>query len=130
METMNSELNGQLVELVKNINENGLGALDFAKEQAPDVVEQMLTWGFISSIGFEVVCLFIAALSFYFASKAWKIKKTASYHSEDWWELASIFSYFIGGVGSVLFICGLFDVAKVIITPKLWLIERIASMVR
>ena len=115
-ETLNQALQGLLDAIITT--------KDFVIEQAPDVIQQLLAWQFtISLIGFVVLILTLVAI--------WTIglfirKKTEGNFDKT---MTVLFTALASVIPLVLFPLAL-DWLKILIAPKVFLIEYIANMIK
>ena len=121
-----NELEKVLVDSIQKTQE-GIGmAVDFAVDQAPDVIQQMLYWHATSSFLSMLLSIIVLCIS---------IKLFLKANHEKWYvdDEDSWLSVCIGGAAasfiSVIVICNNMDWLQILIAPKLWLIEYAASLV-
>lgn len=126
---MNEQANKALSELIANAAGGLNGAIEFSKQQIPEVVNQLLTWNLISSALTQVVCLAIIAL--YLLSF-----KRAAALSEDYGNPYSIAAtvFLPAGAGvacsALLIFCISFDWLKILVAPKLYLLEYASHLIK
>lgn len=96
-------------------------AVDFAKEQMPDVIYQLLLWKAVWSFFIMVVCISIATASIVFAKKLLAESDDAN--------CLIIPIIFVPISGIALFSAG-FDWLQILIAPKIYLLEYAASLAR
>ena len=104
-----------------------LATKDFAIAQAPDVVQQLLSFKLIANIGFTVVFFMIGSISTFlilYYQKQWKKKEHS--HFDDpahlFWLIGTIFGY-----GIMLF--PLYECIKIWVAPKVYIIEYISELI-
>lgn len=121
-----NELEKVLVDAIQKTQEGVGKAVDFAVDQAPEIVQQTLYWYAAKSfllmlLGITVICitikLFLKAIR-----EEWPI------NNEDMWVFLCI-GGFIASVVSTIVIFENMDWLQIIIAPKLWLLEYAASLV-
>ena len=128
MET-NSELQKQLAELIKNLNESGLAALDFAKGEAPEFVSQMYALGYVVNVTSIILSLVLIGAAIYFGKVFRKKKREASGYDEDIWLGLWVLSTILSVVFSCIAIANVFDLIRLVVAPKVWLINEISGLV-
>lgn len=124
---MKEELVEKVQVVMVEIIDTMMKAKDFALDQAPEVISQLLMWKTVSSLmwfGFGIVLSMLCAYSL----KMWHktIKWGDSYNNDDvGWVFTLLF---------LVFICGMIMLAnltwlKIWIAPKLYLMEYAANLV-
>ena len=130
---MNNELLAQLLPIIEKSKEGILKGIEFAQEQVPVLVQQILAWEFwhnlILTLG-GVLCFIIIGWGLTFCLSLHKKKKQENkyYESVDIWAPFTILatSFFILGVA--LF-CSIFKVVKILVAPNLFLLEYISKFI-
>lgn len=112
-------------ELLKPYVEKALKAMEaggeFIIDQAPELIQQFYAWHIASNIVWVTLSLTIAGVSFY-------IIRTAYKNDDDWdveytaaaWVFGSAF--FV--IGTVMSVINILNLIKVLVAPKLYLIEH------
>lgn len=144
---MNEQMQQALIKVIEKANSGVDASIDFLSDQLPDVVNQLLTWGLLSSIVSCFICA-VVIISCVFAIKKTlssiesgkKAKKTnwayfVYSHSDDGTLeagsiLAFIFSATAIGVSTMAFIANTFEALKIVFAPKIWLIEYAATLAK
>lgn len=153
---MDEKLQAALAELINKANQGVDGAVSFMSAELPDVIHQLLVWNVISSCAWAIVGLVVLGISA-LVMKSWKIMSRdelqAAYDAGEKWtrfggsgSLTSIkFDSLMRGegvalkifscsliiaIGALIFVGNLLDVAKILIAPKIWLIEYAASLAK
>ena len=117
---MKEEMQGELMDIVQRLGEEGFKALDFAKSEMPEVLSQALAWASMKAMSLCILCCIFAIL---FGFVCIKIIKTYNKNNDGF--------VFITGVASLGF--GVASIVQVIIwfkiqlAPKLWLFEYIKN---
>lgn len=142
---MNEELKALAVQALTEVLDTAIQVKDFAVEQAPDVIKQLLAWHFtMSIIGFATAFVFLA-IAFGFAlyfnvkrpfpdsrSTEEEDKRGTNPRDIEWNNrgaaiIASLIGLFIAGISLVetewIWL-------KILVAPKLYLIEYAASLVK
>ena len=112
-------MNQKLTEALTNLLQSAVAGKDFVVEQAPDVVQQLLTYTFVYEFALMLVGIGIIVMSYTFANKYAKKSDGMSY-------LAGLIA---GGAGSTLTLANLGWI-KVWLAPKLFVLEYAASLVK
>ena len=126
---MKDELNQKLTESLVGILEKLEQGLDFAIAEVPDVVLQMMTYKtIVFSIG-VISALAVVCASAWYYFKFLPRKYTEANGKID----AGIFSMAIligmpATISTVLFFINLFDLLKIVVAPKLFIIEYVRSL--
>lgn len=120
---------------------NGLdAAVAFSKEQIPDVVAQLLMWNLVSSallclLSILLIIIPPIILCWLFKQLDNKVPRTVhqKYSDSSGDFDAAVAATIIGGILSVIFGCVMFfnnfDWLKILIAPKLYLLEYAASLI-
>lgn len=134
---MSEQTDKLLGELVQRAIEGIDNAVAFSQAQIPEVVAQLLMWDMVTSLIFQSIGIALIA----FAIGSWRYAFKAKKNKEDWvfWEggcslsseLYDLFTLYLPVpatiVGAVLTLCN-FDWLKILLAPKLYLIEYAASL--
>ncbi|HBC9666258.1 TPA: hypothetical protein ACP2DR_004200 [Escherichia coli] len=140
---MEEQANKILVELLQKASNGIDAAVSFSQAQIPDVVHQLLIWSFVHSALFQVagLLLLIAAI------KLPSFAITARNNGERWtsfdgrpndghfissvyYDICTVFVPIFGSIMGVLIIAFNFEWLKILLAPKLFLIEYAASLVK
>lgn len=122
---MNPELQGQVAFLIEAAKQTGSDVASFVREQAPDVVEQILRWKMIDNVTGLSIMLFLLIIAVWFAFFFNKLRKE---HNE--WTPGVIISSFIS-IGLVIG-CLAFTstIMKIKMAPKVVVIDYITDVVK
>lgn len=110
-----------LIDSIKGISEGASQTIDFAKEQIPDVIHQLLLWNMTQSIVICVILLIvicIAAVVVYKDLTEWK--------SEVMFILGTVTLL----VSLYFFMTNLFKATKLWLAPKVWLLEYASQLLK
>ncbi len=120
-------LNRQLIEAIEFAKATGTNAVSFVKEQAPDVVNQLIKWEMTKTLTYS--CLFFLGVipSVYFLVKGIKILKKN--HSDEGF-CCVLFSLIALSFMSFNSVSWFLDFLKVYIAPKIWLLEYAAKLLK
>lgn len=127
---MNEETKNIANEALIGFIESVQSAKDFALEQAPDVVHQLLTWKLAEA------CLYLTcgAIFFVTAMVAWKVFATCLRKAPHDLTPKTIASMCYGTLGSILGPCAFFDYGptalQIWLAPKVYLLEYAADLVK
>jgi hypothetical protein len=127
---MNKELEAQLASTLKDLTNTAGQIKDFTMEQVPDVIHQWLLYALIDNIMGFIFGSLLIWLSYMTATK-WSDQTKD--HWGDWSESKMITTIFGGllSVGSLFFVVeNLSNIFKIIIAPKLYIIQHIASIIK
>lgn len=125
-ETKISPLEHILLDTLESTS-SGIGkAIDFAAEQIPDVIHQLLMWKFVGSLILFSFSLILSIISFYLAYKLFEGKKGTKFYDM---EPFGIFP-FLFGLGFSLILFHNLDWIKIWVAPKLYLLEYATELVK
>ncbi len=101
----------------------------FVSEQAPEVIQQYLLWGIVDNVGMIALAAVVITVS-YFATFKWAPQDKCA----GSWRFEKFITGLAGGVLSVFFgigaIISAFTLAKILIAPKLYLLQAIGRLVK
>ena len=129
-------MNEELVAAIKDSLEAGktgfLQIADFAKEQAPILVEQILRWKLISNL-----CWALGGLIAFVGLVSWMIIDSREFVKDDQNKSLRYMSdgeiwviwIVLGLILFITFTCTLFNALKIIFAPNLYIFEYIQSMI-
>lgn len=121
---MNKGVENQLIELLQSVND----IKDFTIEQAPDVVQQLLTYSLVSSLLYVVVNSIIIVLAYMSATK-WSDQAPDLYGD---WSMSKVLSYSLGSVAGAIALAGMFvnvvKICKITLAPKLFVLEYASKL--
>lgn len=130
---MNEALSQKAQAALVAILDGVIRAGDFAREQMPLVVDELLRWGMIESLIWFCVQVVLVVVSAVAAVKlarwGWRLCGTASEYCAPLVFVACLASL---GVGCVSFICAVIntDWLQILIAPRVWLIEYAAGLAK
>lgn len=121
-------LNQSLIDAIELAKSTGTNAVDFVKEQAPDVVNQLIAWEIASNAIWVAVGLLGLAVS------VWVFRKGCKQWGDDD-KIESSTGCVVGGLfaiagSAILFCTHIEGLIKPIIAPKVWLIEYAANLLK
>lgn len=129
-------MNEELVTVIKDSLEVGkigfLQIADFAKEQAPILIEQILRWGLISNIFWALGSLIaFAGLMRWMIIDSREFMKDTQSKSLRYESDGGIWAIWItfGLIFFITFACTLFNVLKITFVPNLYIFEYIRSII-
>ena len=126
---MNEELQGTLNEALVSVIESAASAKDFILAETPEVIEQLLLWKMIDSIVATLLGLAILYAVYRFARWGYRDANKDSYEQHEVLQV-------LGSVASVIAVpmgvwCALqLQWLKILIAPKVYLLEYAAELVR
>lgn len=122
---MSEELEGQAIGILAQMVEDVASVREFTIEQAPDIIQQLLLWKGVCSGTWAALFAVVALVYYMWLCRSIKLSPP----SED--ELpAAIFLALVGLIPAGLFLFNMLFLAKVLIAPKLFLIEYAAGLAR
>lgn len=112
-----SNVSGEIYDGAKKVTGQ---AIDIAMQQAPDIVNQLLMWKFAENATWFLFAILLIVLC---------IKSTKKYWDEsDGAIILATGSLTI--MGSVVFVLSLLEMIKIMIAPKIYLIEYAANLLK
>jgi hypothetical protein len=107
-------------------------SIDFVGTQAPDVIQQFLTWRFFKALTWAGFFFFVAGICFFFSYKSMKFQQRSRENSDDhavgcvfkWIFIivALAFITFGGGTNTL-------EMVKIKVAPKVYLIEYVVDLI-
>jgi hypothetical protein len=112
-------------DIVEGTKVVGTKAIDFASEQIPEVIHQLLLWKFTTSL-----MAFCLGLSLFISTiiGVRLVSKQKHWHSSDR-DFCIGLTILLGGVFSTIIMCANLTWLKIWIAPKLFLIEYAAELI-
>lgn len=121
---MNEQAQKILEDLLKKASNGIDSAVSFSQAQIPDVIQQLLMWNAVSSAGIQIICVMAIITCVYLMIFAWN-------EGDDGEAvLAVLFFTVVGSIACIVVIFNNFDWLKILLAPKLYLIEYAASLVK
>jgi len=129
------ELQNQLAQVIKATKDGALQAADFIKEQAPEYVEQLLTFSLVVSLIQFVISLALLAMGVFFTFKLPTIYKYNNEEASYCWSVENagrFWMIFVMAVVGIIVGLALIDFTwlKILIAPKLFLVEHVKSLIK
>lgn len=122
-----SNVTGEVYDAAKGVTTK---AIDFASEQIPDVIHQLLIWQLAESLAYVVLGLTFILLFFWTRSR---VKAYVEADDGDK-EIVLMYTVFAGGlsfsIGGMIMFYNLLDVLKIWFAPKIFLIEYAAHLLK
>lgn len=147
---MNEQLQKVLADIIAKVTSGADAVVEFSKQQLPEVLQQLLVWHFISNLLSFIIPLILLTISLTVSIRFWiKVPKQESRDKDDrcpW--IADeyrdrahklYFKYWLPGyvLPAVSFILGLVTLfnsnliwLKIVLAPKLYLLEYAASLIK
>jgi len=99
----------------------------FASEQIPLLVEEILLWNFWESVMMAVIAFIIIALS------VWCLRicviTDIDKEDEEFYRISSVVALVTSIPSVIVFTVQLFEIAKITITPRLYLVNYLKDMI-
>lgn len=117
------KLEEKLVEVIEQAQKAGAEAFLFTKEQAPDIINQLLIWQFWSGILVGLFCFIILSLmaTIYFITL-----KRNNYRTDGFIEFIFLM---LGTLPAIVGVCHIGSAIKIYLAPKVYLLEYAASLI-
>ena len=130
---MNDQLQKVLADIITRVTSGADAAIQFGKEQIPEVLKQLLIWNFTFSflIWFFATSIIIGYVVWMAIKFNWwfKNQKTTTTEQDALYTAVCIIWGFISFIMIFVFWCNL-DWLKIWVAPKLYLLEYAASLIK
>jgi hypothetical protein len=123
---MNDELQKQLAQVISSIVTSVGEVKDFSVAQLPDIAQQYINYGIVSSAVWVVLCAIIAVISIKFLTLSFK--KLNEPYDNDAYIPVAVFSFFGIILSTIFFFVNLHDLILVLTAPKVWFILQIKEL--
>lgn len=124
---MNEELQKQLSQILGAIVTSVGEVKDFSVSQLPDIAQQYINYGIVSSAVWVVLCAIIAVVSIKIL--IFSVKKMNESYDNEGYIPVSVFSFF-GSVLSInFFVINLHNLILILTAPKVWFILQIKDLI-
>lgn len=100
---------------------------DFAVEQAPLVAQEIVTWGIAEGVISVVVATPLLCVVVFVLKRIWTRKEDRHFDEIDA-AFATFFTLLAGVLPAILFCTGLFQAAKALLAPRLYILEQIGRL--
>ena len=142
---MNEQLQAQFVHILQSVSESAVAAKDFVLAELPDVVQQTMNWYLFKSLFSNFIALISICFAVYLVVKLCQVPKDFAsankfqrwsydfYNNGDVKELspASLVPMIAIILCFIIFCVKInLDCIKIIIAPKLWLIEYTTAILK
>ena len=142
---MNEQLQAQFVHILQSVSESAVAAKDFVLAELPDVVQQTMNWYLFKSLLNNFIALVCICFAVYLIVKLCEVPKDFEsankfqrwsydfYHDGTFEQLspAALLPMAIIVVCLLIFCAKVnLDCFKIIIAPKLWLIEYTTAILK
>ena len=120
---------------VNEVLEWAKGAKEFVAEQAPELVQEVLAWGFWSNLIWAAVAAVIAVVMTIITVKLIRFALTSWDHiySKDL-EFPVVVGYIISGIAAVVFAisscCAVYNTFYIAVAPRMYLIEYLTDLTK
>lgn len=130
---MNDQLQKVLADIITRVTSGADAAIQFGKEQIPEVLKQLLIWNFTFSflIWFSATAVIVGYIIWMLTKFRWWFKNQRSTTTELDAAVITITAVwgFISFIMIFVFWCNL-DWLKIWVAPKLYLLEYAASLIK
>ena len=128
-----SILEQTLVDTINATKQGITAGIDFASNQIPDVIQQLLMWKLAENILFAFV--FVLCIIFYLVvmTKAWNIyqAKSERERNEGFLVLFGAFGgVFLFIMPAIALVVHLKEILQITIAPKIYLIEYVSNLIK
>lgn len=141
---MNEQLESAVVKILERAISGIDSGVEFMQSELPDVIDQLLTWYLAKGVITAIIgLLFIIQLVI--LVKIYLKKDIKGAKSDSFWVdhydhidnsmgmgafLAFVFSGMLSIIGLIMFFSSIFEVVKIWVAPKIWLMEYAALLVK
>ncbi len=135
---MNEELQKQLAQVISSIVTSVGEVKDFSVAQLPDIAQQYINYGIVSSAAWVVLCTIITVISIKFLTLDGELtfrdalsssfKKLNEPYDNDAYIPVAVFSFFGIILSTIFFFFNLHDLILVLTAPKVWFILQIKEL--
>lgn len=123
--------NEHVQEALKLLADTLKGGKDFAVEQTPLLVQEVIRWGIASYSFMSVLFVVLTCVWAYTARLTYKRRATCEEdENRNWLAVGSILSALCAAASAITAACNLYGLAYVIAAPRLYVIEQLTQMVR
>lgn len=130
---MNEQLQKVLADIITRVTSGADAAIQFGKEQIPEVLKQLLIWNFTFSflIWFSATAIIVGYIIWMLTKFRWWFKNQRSTTTEQDATVITITVIwgFVSFIMIFVFWCNL-DWLKIWVAPKLYLLEYAASLIK
>ena len=142
---MNEQLQAQFVRIIQSVSESAASAKNFVLSELPDVAQQVVNWYLFKSIFENTIALISIIFAIYLLTKLFQVPISKSkankfqlfcYEFTREGEIKELIPTVLIPIAAII-ICGVLsmnylnlDCFKIIIAPKLWLIEYTTNILR
>ena len=142
---MNEQIQAQFVQILQSVSESAVVAKEFILAELPDVVQQTMNWYLFKSLLNNFIALVFICFAVYLVVKLCQVPKNFNsanafqrwsydfYHDGTFRELspASLVPMVAIIISFIIFFMSInLDCIKIIIAPKLWLIEYTTAILK
>lgn len=125
---MNKELIKQSTEILELLKQSIVSGKDIAAEHLPEVCQQLITYEIFIRGLWTLISLLTIVVGVLGIMKAIKEYKKDSY-MDELWMCASVMSFMVGVIAMVFAGFNITALIKPLIAPKVFLIEKITSLI-
>jgi len=126
---MDEKLQAAVAEMIGKVNDGVDASTAFLSAELPDYISQLLMWIIARDTIVIVLSVMVIYLS-YMATFKWSDQDK----KHDMWRDSKLIASIIGGASSIVSVgfavASTLDVAKIILAPKVWLVEYAASLAK
>ena len=123
---MNEELQKQLAQVISSIVTSVGEVKDFSVAQLPDIAQQYINYGIVSSAVWVVLCAIIAVVSIKIL--IFSVKKINESYNNDAYIPVVVFSFFGSFFPTIFLFVNLHNLILVLTAPKVWFILQMKEL--
>ena len=142
---MNEQLQAQFIQIIQSVSESAASAKNFVLAELPDVAQQVINWYLFKSVFENSIALIFIIFAIYLLTKLFQVPISKSkankfqlfcYKFTYDGEIRELMPTVLIPIAAII-ICGVLsmnylnlDCFKIIIAPKLWLIEYTTNILK
>lgn len=126
----NDALNLALAEIITKASQTVSDGISFLSAELPEVARQVLTYNLYSSVVYFVLSLigFLITIKLYL--KFLKVRDKDDYSADEKLVFASLWGFLFGIIFLGILLCEVSTIIKIVMAPKLFLIEWTTSILK
>ena len=123
-------------ELMAILKDNVVAGVEYAKQQFPDLCQQIIRWGIMQKVGSSIISILVITISTFFLVRAFKIryKQDFRWTENEAIDASLVISWIVGGIAGLIslifMINNIFILLQIYYAPKLYLIDAFKELIR
>ena len=124
---MNDTLKPYVEKLLDSGMKTAEDVLKFVETQAPILGEEIIVWGAVSESVHPLIGILLIGASIFLHVKC---RDSKYYYEADWAPPAFLITLVLFVIGVFIFIFEIFDVLYPLIAPRLYMLEKISTLIK